>query len=410
MEKNKRIKLHVIEQIMENSEAILYHNLSFVDRITRNIRKICKAENYTDEECLLLDTSLLLYTYTFNEMKLTKISKDEWQKVFKDITVQVAPALLENAEYTPEEIELIVETLTHVFSDTPTNNRLSIALTDALIMDFIGKNGKSHLELHYKETLLKDVSISIKKYNNFLIERLSKYQAQTEFARLNIQPKIAVLIHSLEKDQTRFYRQKEIVLKKELDINDDELKELRKNLKSIKGRDSRGIQTLFRTTSQNHYTLNEMVDKKANIMITVNSIILTVIIGGVIQIPGSEAATFNMSIAMLSIASFLSVAFAVIAIAPNKTQGRFTMDEIKNKQGNLLYFGNFHDMTVKDYEWGMLQKLNDSDYLYSSLIKDIYFLGQTLNRKYKMIRISLVTFIVGLAASFAIFFINSCIS
>ena len=256
---------------------------------------------------------------------------------------------------------------------------------------------------------MKDISISIKKYNTFLIESLSEYEAKTEFSKLNIAPKIASLILSLEKDQNRFYRQKEIVLKKELDINDSELKELRKNLKSIKGRDSRGIQTLFRTTSQNHYTLNEMVDKKANIMITVNSIILTVIIGGAFRLQAADTANFTMSMAILSISSFLSVAFAVMAIAPNKTQGRFTKEEIKNKQGNLLYFGNFHNMSVKEYEWGMLQKLNDSDYLYSSLIKDIYYLGLTLDRKYKLIRISLVTFIAGLASSFALYFVDGCI-
>ncbi|UTW66348.1 hypothetical protein KFE94_17110 [bacterium SCSIO 12643] len=409
--KPKKIKLHVIDQYMENSDLILYHNLNFVDRVTENLEKICKHESFTEHDCMILETSLLLYTYTFNELKLTKASKNALQIEFRDVLKQVGPSLLEKAGYTDAESKSVLHILSKVFDrDFEDDDRLSITLKDALIMDFIGKHGKERLELHYKESLLKDVPISIKKYYDYVIEYLSQYKPHSEFAQLNIQPKIATLILSLEKAQNKIYRKKEIVLKKELGINDNELKELRKNLKSIKGRDSRGIQTLFRTTSKNHYTLNEMVDRKANIMITVNSIILTVIIGGVIQLPGTDAANFNMSVALLSLASFLSVVFAVIAIAPNKTQGRFTMEEIKNKQGNLLYFGNFHDMTFKDYEWGMLQKLNDSDYLYSSMIKDIYFLGQTLDRKYKLIRISLVTFIVGLTLSFLFFFVNSCMA
>lgn len=409
MEKHKQIKLHVIEQIMADSESILYHNLSFVDRISKNLDKICAVEKLTDHECAEIRIAILLFAYTFNEIHVTKASKVELQEAFTAKVNEIVPEMLRKATYSEEEIAVIVHILNHVYSKKPSNNKLAIAFNDILIMDFIGKNGKSHMEMHYKEMLLKDITISIKKYNGFLIASLSQYQSRTEFSKLNIEPKIAALILSLEKDQNRFYRQKEIVLKKELDINDSELKELRKNLTSIKGRDSRGIQTLFRTTSQNHYTLNEMVDKKANIMITVNSIILTVIIGGIIRLPATDASAFTVSIAILSISSFLSVAFAVLAIAPNKTQGRFTKEEIKNKQGNLLYFGNFHNMSVKEYEWGMLQKLNDSDYLYSSMIKDIYYLGLTLDRKYKLIRISLVTFIAGLASSFALYFMDSCI-
>ncbi|MBC7904118.1 MAG: HD domain-containing protein, partial [Gemmatimonadaceae bacterium] len=37
---------------------------------------------------------------------------------------------------------------------------------------------------------------------------------------------------------------------------------------------SRGIETMFRTTSANHFTLSSMADSKANIMISVNSIII----------------------------------------------------------------------------------------------------------------------------------------
>lgn len=410
MEKHKRIKLVVIEQIMSDSESILYHNLNFVNRITKNLEKICQVEQFTDQECIRVKTAILLYAYVFNEIQVTKASKAELQKAFTEKVNTVGPEMLKEAQYNANEIDSILLILNHVFSETASSDKLSVSFNDALVMDFIGKNGKGHMELHYKEMVLKDISISIKKYNTFLIDSFSQYQAQTEYAKLNIEPKIAALILSLEKDQNRFYRQKEIVLKKELDINDSELKELRKNLKSIKGRDSRGIQTLFRTTSQNHYTLNEMVDKKANIMITVNSIILTVIIGGAFRATLPEVANFNLAIAILSIASFLSVAFAVMAIAPNKTQGRFTKEEINNKQGNLLYFGNFHKMSVKEYEWGMLQKLNDSDYLYSSMIKDIYYLGLTLDRKYKLIRVSLVTFIAGLACSFGLYFLDGCIA
>ena len=58
--------------------------------------------------------------------------------------------------------------------------------------------------------------------------------------------------------------------------------------------------------------------------------------------------------------------FAVIAITPFKTQGIFTESEIREKKGNLLYYGNFHGMDLRDFEWGMLEMLNDGNFLYST--------------------------------------------
>ena len=182
----------------------------------------------------------------------------------------------------------------------------------------------------------------------------------------------------------------------ELSISDSEYKALKKSLNSVKGRDERGIQTMLRTTSRNHYTLNQMVDRKANIMISINAIVLSLILS---RIVGNEH-TFcvhNYPVLFILIASVISIAFAIISIIPAKTHGQFTEDEIRSKKGNLLYFGNFHNMKFRDYNWGMLQMLNDSEYLYTSMIRDQYFLGQMLSRKYKNIRIALVTFLIGVS-------------
>ena len=53
-------------------------------------------------------------------------------------------------------------------------------------------------------------------------------------------------------------------------------------------------------------------------------------------------------------------------------------------------------MHLRDYEWAVLQMMNDQDYLYGSMIKDIYYLGQLLAKKYRFIRKSLTIFLVGI--------------
>lgn len=147
-----------------------------------------------------------------------------------------------------------------------------------------------------------------------------------------------------------------------------------------------------------------MVDRKANIMITVNAIILTLMISGLLGVP---AANYGTAAAfLLSLAAIISIIFAIISITPNRTQGRFSEDDVRNKKGNLLYYGNFHRMTIEEYEWGMLQKLNDSDYLYRSMITDLYYLGQVLQHKFTFIRYSLIVFITGLVLAFLVFVVG----
>ena len=74
---------------------------------------------------------------------------------------------------------------------------------------------------------------------------------------------------------------------------------------------------------------------------------------------------------------------------------------------NLLFFGNFHEMSLEDYTWGMNEMMNNRDYLYGTMIKDIYSLGVVLAKKYRFLRISYNIFMFGLIASVIAFGIAS---
>ena len=212
-----------------------------------------------------------------------------------------------------------------------------------------------------------------------------------------------VWLIQIQSKKKNLEKNSDLALKRELDISDQELKQLKKNLDESKGRDGRGIQTVFRTTSKNHYTLNQMVDRKASIMITVNSIILSLVLGGIIGSQPQDFALEHLPILLLTLTSIGSIIFAILSITPVITHGQFTEDDIRNKKGNLLYYGNFHDMHLRDFEWGFLEMMNDQEYLYSSMVKDIYYLGLTLKKKFSNIRVSLTIFLIGLTLSVASF-------
>ncbi len=171
-----------------------------------------------------------------------------------------------------------------------------------------------------------------------------------------------------------------------------ELKDKVKRAKELKP--DRGIETMFRTTSKNHMELSSIADNKANIMISVNSIILSVLVSILIR-KLEEYPHLTIPSIMLTFVCLTAIVFATLATRPNVSKGKFERLDIVNKETNLLFFGNFHRMSLKEYQWAMKEMLEDADYLYSSMIKDIYFLGVVLGKKYRLLRISYTIFMYG---------------
>jgi hypothetical protein len=185
------------------------------------------------------------------------------------------------------------------------------------------------------------------------------------------------------------------IISKDLNLDPDRIKELKKKLKKVEGRPDRGIETMFRLTSRNHINLSSIADNKANILISVNSIIISIIISGLIKTLDNHQ-HLVIPTYMILLINVVTIVFAIIALRPNVSKGKFTRKDVEDKATNLLFFGNFHGMDRKDYRWGMMEMLNDSNYLYSSLIDDIYFLGRVLGKKYRYLRYSYNIFMYGI--------------
>lgn len=165
---------------------------------------------------------------------------------------------------------------------------------------------------------------------------------------------------------------------------------------------------MFRITSKNHLALSALADNKANIMISVNSIIISIIVALFIQII-EEFPYYLVPTLMLIITCLIAMVFAILATRPNVTHGIVTKEDIRNKKGNLLYFGNFHEMSFPDYMGGMHEMMKDGTYLYDSMITDIYNLGIVLSKKYILLRKCYNIFMFGFVLSVVSFLIATYI-
>ncbi len=169
-------------------------------------------------------------------------------------------------------------------------------------------------------------------------------------------------------------------------------------------RPDRGIETMFRITSNNHQRLSDMADNKAHIMISTNSIILSVILSILLRRlednPQLIIPTF-----ILLVVCVVTMVFSILATRPAVPPGRFTQQDIENKSTNLLFFGNFYRMGLPEYNAGIEKMMDDRDFLYGSLIKDIYAQGVVLGRKYRHLRVAYNVFMFGIVAAVLAFVI-----
>ncbi|WPR77237.1 Pycsar system effector family protein [Algoriphagus sp. NG3] len=195
-----------------------------------------------------------------------------------------------------------------------------------------------------------------------------------------------------------------IEMKIEEELKDKEANSQGKKSKKEKKKSERGVETMFRITSSNHLQLSALADNKANIMISVNSIIISIVVTVLVR-KLEEFPIYTIPTIMLIATCLTAMVFAILATRPKVTTGVVTKEDVSKKQGNLLYFGNFHEMSLSDYKEGMHTLMEDGSYLYDSMITDIYFLGKVLSKKYHLLRKSYNIFMFGFVISVLSFLI-----
>ncbi|RZK21240.1 MAG: HD domain-containing protein [Pedobacter sp.] len=170
------------------------------------------------------------------------------------------------------------------------------------------------------------------------------------------------------------------------------------NKKDKDNRPDKGIETMFRITSANNQRLSDMADNKAHILITVNSIMLSLIVSLLLR-RLEDHGNLIIPTFILLIVSLTCVVVSILSTRPSIPKGEFTKEDMDNKKVNLLFFGNFYKMSLPSYTDGMIKVMNDKDFLYGTLITDVYSQGVVLGRKYKLIRLAYNIFMWGLIAA-----------
>jgi predicted metal-dependent HD superfamily phosphohydrolase len=260
-------------------------------------------------------------------------------------------------------------------------------------------------------------NITKKEWRLTNIEFLQKHKYFTSYCLQHLEPMKEVYLSELKekvygpddkknKSEATEKESREKQKEKQKNLAEEEKRKAAelKRKKDKESQSERAIATVFRIMAQNQGNLSQMADTKSNILISVNAIILSFVIGTMFDKFLTDP-YLQLPVSLLVLVCVLAIVFSILATRPNVSSGTFTKEDIANKKTNLLFFGNFHKMGLTDYDWGMTEMLNDKNYLYSSMIKDNYFLGVVLAKKYRYLRIAYNIFMYGLIVAMIAFVI-----
>ncbi len=161
-----------------------------------------------------------------------------------------------------------------------------------------------------------------------------------------------------------------------------------------------GNQTFFRTNYRNHINLSAIADNKANIMISVNAILISVIITILTYKNLTESTPMILMPSVIFLVSGLSsLIFAVLSARPKVTSLNQGVQDLLEARKNIVFFGNFVSLSPEQYEEALDAVLRDSRLLYGNMARDLYHLGKVLDKKYRYLTISYNLFMVGFIAT-----------
>ncbi len=179
-------------------------------------------------------------------------------------------------------------------------------------------------------------------------------------------------------------------------------KKKKKKKKKTKTGSARGIETMFRTSYRTHLDLSSLADNKANIMISINGIIISILVASIYP-RVAENRLLLLPAAVLLLACLLSLVYAVLSARPRVTSSVVTLDDVIKDRANILFFGTFVNMEEEEYFQGMQELIRNPDRAYGNMIRDIYGLGRVLEKKYRLLRASYNVFMLGLVLGVTLF-------
>lgn len=165
---------------------------------------------------------------------------------------------------------------------------------------------------------------------------------------------------------------------------------------------SKDILNIIRTTMRNNIELTHIADNKANVLLSLNALMITFLVPFVV--PNFDLVRqyrLGLPIALLVITCFITIYISALVLKP----GKFDQNQKLLKQGNYVspfYFGNIYKMNRTEYAGFIKEALSDADLVKNHLVDDLHHIGARLGRKMFLIRSAFNIFMIGFFSSISL--------
>jgi predicted metal-dependent HD superfamily phosphohydrolase len=392
----KKIEDYVIQYLNEHGNAnFYYHNLTHTTDVVEATKEIANYYKLDEHACFLLTAAAWFHDigYPVDMANHETVSAD------------TAAMYLKNSLLKDEEIEIIKKCILATKVPQQPHSLFEEIICDADLYYLGTDRYKQTSALLKKEmqSLNNNTPVDGFEWRSEKIRFFESHHYHTDYCRLKLdQKKQENLLKLKNKQMATVAGQMNPIDQEQVDT---EKKKKKKNDK-IDNKPTRGIETMFRISAANSVRVSVMADNKAHIMISVNSIVISVVLAFLIR-NIDEYMHLLIPTIMLVAVNIITITFAVLATRPKISKGVFTQKQVEDKSVNLLYFGSFYKMNYPEYQEAVNKMMNDSEFLYGSLTKDIFWQGKVLGRKYRLLRISYNVFMYGMIASVMAFIITS---
>ena len=385
LKKSEKFVFELLKNELPNT--YLYHNFLHTQRVVESTKEIIENTDLSD-----LDKNVLIVAAWFHDTGYIEGREDHEKG-----SVEIAEKFLTEQQVDSETILKVKDCILATKFDSYPKNLLEEIIKDADSSHLAKKYYEEVSELLRQELILQNYkTYSPKEWRQEnIILFTEKHKYYTYYAINNWDSKKNEhLLGLLKKVKKGKKKKKKEVLKAKL------------KAKYKEESSDRGIQTLFRVTLRNHIKLSDIADTKANILLSVNAIIISLALANLIPKLDSPTNRHLMIPSLVLILfSVASVILSIMSTQPKITEGQFTEKQVKDKSVNLLFFGNFYKMPFETYQKALGTLLEDKDEIYEMLTKDLYLLGIVLNKKYKLLKITYIVFTIGIILSVLAFII-----
>jgi HD superfamily phosphodiesterase len=375
----KKIEEYVVRLFEQmQTPELVFHNLEHTENVVKHAKEIAGHYKISENEMFVLYAAAWFHD---TGHLFTEPAKHE------EMSCEIMRKFLKEQIEDEKIIKAIEECIMATKAPTNPKNLSEEIICDADTYHFGTKDFKKTNKRVFEEYEIRLGITDEIRFNEGAIRMLESHRFYTAYCR--------ELLDKRKKKNLKKLKKKTVMLEEDQQPKVATLSGLEKDKSGLM---SKGIQTMLRLTSENHLRLSDMADRKANILISVNSIIISVILSVLLR-KLQEETYLTIPTILFLIVAVTTIVISILSTRPKISGGEFTPEDIKEKKTNLLFFGNFYKATYDQYNAAMREMMLDTDYLYGSLIKDIYYLGKVLGHKYKLIRLAYNIFMIGIIIS-----------